>query len=282
MSRPLASSDRGEGPYIWRFTRLERTLHAVVIISFFGLVITGTPLLFSHTVWAHRIMNLLGGFQAAALIHRICAVLTFGYFFTHVADLTYRIVRSSNRRAFFWGPDSMVPQPKDVRDLVQSFKWFVGRAPRPQFDRFSYMDKLDYWGEFWGVAIIGGSGLLLWFPDLFSTFLPGWVFNVATIVHGIEALLASGIIFTIHFFNVNLRPEKFPIDVVMFTGRATAAYMKEEHPLQYERLQREGRLHDLVAPPPSRSAYLWSVSLGLIGLSVGLLLIGLMLWAIIQ
>jgi cytochrome b subunit of formate dehydrogenase len=144
------------------------------------------------------------------------------------------------------------------------------------------MDKLDYWGEFWGVAVIGGSGLVLWFPVFFSKILPGWIFNVATIVHGIEALLATGIIFTIHFFNVNLRPEKFPVDVVMFTGRATLDYMKEEHPLQYERLAREGRIDEMIAPPPSRAAYLWSVSLGLIALSLGILLIGLIIWALIQ
>ncbi len=281
MTRRLASSDRGNGPYVWRFSPLERVLHVMIIVSFFGLVITGTPLLFSYAPWARALIRLVGGFEAAAFIHRVCAVITFAYFFIHVGNLTYRIARSPNKKGFFWGPDSMVAQPKDLRDLVQTFKWFVGRAPRPRFDRFNYMDKLDYWGEFWGVTIIGGSGLILWFSEFFARLLPGWLFNVATIVHGIEAILASGIIFTIHFFNVNLRPEKFPIDVVMFTGRATVDYMKEEHPLQYERLVRENALDALMAPPPSRAAYLWSVWLGLIGLSIGLALIGLILWALI-
>jgi cytochrome b subunit of formate dehydrogenase len=282
MGRKLASSDRGAGPYIWRFSGLERVLHAMVIVSFFGLVITGTPLLYSHMPWARTLIRMVGGFQAAGLIHRICAVITFGYFFIHVGHLTVRIAKSTDKKRFFWGPDSMVGQPKDLQDIRDTFKWFSGKGPRPQFDRFNYMDKLDYWGEFWGVTVIGGSGLVLWFPVFFSKILPGWIFNVATIIHGIEALLATGIIFTIHFFNVNLRPEKFPVDVVMFTGRATLDYMKEEHPLQYERLSREGRLEELVAPPPSRAAYLWSVTLGLIALSLGILLIGLIIWALIQ
>jgi hypothetical protein len=213
----------------------------MVIVSFFGLVITGTPLLYSHMPWARTMIRLVGGFQAAGLIHRICAVITFAYFFIHVGHLTYRIAKSADKKRFFWGPDSMV-----------------------------------------GQAVIGGSGLVLWFPVFFSKILPGWIFNVATIVHGIEALLATGMIFTIHFFNVNLRPEKFPVDVVMFTGRATLDYMKEEHPLQYERLAREGRIEEMIAPPPSRAAYLWSVSLGLIALSLGILLIGLIIWALIQ
>jgi cytochrome b subunit of formate dehydrogenase len=266
---------------MWRFSPIERGLHIVVIISFFGLVITGTPLLFSHTAWAVFLMNIMGGYQVAGVIHRFCAILTFGYFFVHVGHLFYRIARSDDKLSYFWGPDSMVAQPKDLTDMIQSFKWFFGKAERPQFDRFSYMDKLDYWGEIWGVGVIGGSGLLLWFPEFFSMILPGWAFNVASIIHGIEALLASGVIFTIHFFNVNLRPEKFPIDVVMFTGRGTAEYMKEEHPLEYDRLVQTGRWEERLAPPPSRATYLWSVSLGLVGLSIGLLLIGLILWALL-
>ncbi len=279
--KKIASSDRGHGPYVWRFSPIERVLHLMVIISFFGLVMTGTPLLFSHTPWAKGMINLFGGFQAAAYIHRVCAVLTFAYFFLHVGQLTYRISKSSNRRRFFWGPDSMVPQPKDFQDLAQTFRWFFGMGQPPRFDRWSYMDKLDYWGEVWGVAVIGGSGLVLWFPTFFSNVLPGWAFNVATIIHGIEALLAAGVIFTIHFFNVNLRPEKFPIDVVMFTGRATLSYMKEEHPLEYRRLIESSRLEERFAPPPTKTAYAWSVSLGLVGLSIGLFLIGLILWALL-
>ncbi len=282
MTWRLASSDRGEGPYIWRFSPLDRVLHAMVIISFFGLVITGTPLLFSHTGWARVLIRLVGGFQAAAVIHRICAVITFAYFFTYVAHLTYRVIRSSDKKGFFWGPNSMVPQPKDFRDSIQNFKWFFGKGPRPRFDRFNYMDKLDYWGEFWGVVVIGGSGLILWFPEFFALLFPGWIFNVATIIHGIEALLAAGVIFTIHFFNANLRPEKFPIDIVMFTGRATLEYLKKEHPLEHERLVREGRLEERLAPAPSRAAYLWSVVLGLVALVLGIMLIALILWAIMQ
>jgi cytochrome b subunit of formate dehydrogenase len=69
--KKIASSDRGHGPYVWRFSPIERVLHLMVIISFFGLVMTGTPLLFSHTPWAKGMINLFGGFQAAAYMHRV-------------------------------------------------------------------------------------------------------------------------------------------------------------------------------------------------------------------
>ncbi len=280
--RPLSVADRGQGPYLWRFGPIERALHGLVIVSFLGLVITGVPLHFSYAAWAAPLMRWLGGPVGAGLIHRLCAIITFGYFFAHLGQVTYKLIKTEDKRSIFWGPSSMVPQPKDLRDVRDQFKWFLGLGPRPRFDRFSYMEKFDYWAVFWGIAIIGGSGLLLWFPEFFASFLPGWVFNVATIVHGDEALLALGFIFTIHFFNVHLRPEKFPLDAVMFTGRATVEYMEEEHPLEYERWVREGMIERLQAPPPSRAAYIWSVVLGFISLGIGIALIVLVLWALLR
>ena len=58
----------------------------------------------------------------------------------------------------------MVPQPRDVRELHEHTRWFLGLGPRPEFDRYTYWEKFDYWAVFWGMLIIGGSGLILWFP----------------------------------------------------------------------------------------------------------------------
>jgi cytochrome b subunit of formate dehydrogenase len=280
-AQPLSVAHRGEGPYLRRFTRLQRTGHALVIVSFLGLVITGLPLRFAYIPWAHVMIDLVGGLRAAGFIHRLCALITFGYFFGHVGHVGYMLLTNPPQKVL-WGPSSMVPQPKDIRDVMQMFKWFLGLGPRPQFDRYSYMEKFDYWAVFWGVAIIGASGLLLWFPTFFARFLPGWAFNVATIIHGDEALLATCFIFTIHFFNVHVRPGKFPIDTVIFTGNATADYMKEEHPLEYERLRAAGELEGRVSPPASRAVYLWSVVLGFASFGIGAALVVLVLWALLR
>jgi hypothetical protein len=101
------------------------------------------------------------------------------------------------------------------------------------------------------MMVIGSTGLMLWFPELFTLVLPGWLINVATIIHSDEALLAVGFIFTVHFFNTHLRPEKFPMDIVIFSGRMDVDELREDKPAEYDDLVQTGKLEDhLVEPYP--------------------------------
>ena len=163
--------------------------------------------------------------------------------------------------------------------MYQQFRWFFGRGPRPVFDRYTYFEKFDYWAVFWGMGIIGGSGLLLWFPVAFSRLVPGWVFNIALLVHGEEALLAVGFIFTIHFFNSHLRPGKFPMDMVIFTGRVTEHELQEERPAEYARRTGSAGVPP-DAGPPSRRAFVAGRVIGTIAVTIGLALVALIIYAL--
>jgi hypothetical protein len=66
---------------------------------------------------------------------------------------------------------------------------------------------------------------------------------------------------------------------VIFTGRATKEYMEDEHPLEVDRLEREGQLERRVAPPPPRSLYVAAAIFGSGAILIGLTLAGLVLWA---
>ena len=90
--------------------------------------------------------------------------------------------------------NSMVPALQDWRDFLAHQRWFFGKGPRPQFDRWTYWERFDYFAVFWGVAIIGGTGLMLWFPEIFTRVFPGWMVNEATTIHSDEALLAVSFI----------------------------------------------------------------------------------------
>ncbi len=233
-----------------RFRPVERFLHSIVVTSFLLLVATGMPLKFYDDDWAQWLVSFMGGLEVAGILHRVGAVMTFLYFAIHLIGLCKAFVRRRNdfrnpktgrysliqylRVAF--GPDMPLPNFDDLRDMWAHQKWFFGRGPRPQFDKWTYWEKFDYFAVFWGVAIIGLSGLVMWFPEVFTRVLPGWVINISLIVHSDEALLAAGFIFTFHFFNVHFRIEKFPMDPVIFSGRVSKTEMLHERKRWYDRL----------------------------------------------
>ena len=267
--------------YVTRFDHFDHFLHLLLMVTFLGLSLSGLPLLFSTRPWAATIARLLGGFQGAALLHRVFAAGMLACFATHLARLAYRVVAKRDW-GIFWGPHSMVPQPLDILQIYQNFRWFLGLGPRPEFDRYAYWEKFDYWAVFWGMAIIGSSGLLLWFPKFFARFVPGTVFNVGILIHGEEALLAVCFIFTIHFFNSHLRPEKFPVDKVIFTGVLPEGELMHERPAEYERLRASGRLDVLVAPAPTSATLKWTRTATAVSVALGLLLVSLAIFALIK
>jgi cytochrome b subunit of formate dehydrogenase len=265
--------------FVQRFDRIDRLMHGSLMISFLGLAATGLPLLFSTAPWASWLARLFGGIVVAGRLHRVFAVVMIAVFLAHLARLLQGIAVRKDY-GLLWGPRSMVPQPRDLADLMQHLRWFVGLGPRPSFERYTYWEKFDYWAVFWGMAIIGGSGLLLWFPEAFSAFLPGWVFNIALMVHGEEALLAVGFIFTIHFFNGHLRPEKFPMDMVIFTGRLTESELRHERRAEFERLTATGEIEDLIVGRPSERSWMAGRVFGTAAVLIGLTLVGLIVYAV--
>jgi len=268
--------------YVRRFQPFQRNLHLMVISSFLGLALTGMILKFSYAAWAKLLAHLLGGFEAAGLIHRFCAVLTFTYFGLHLRDLVRQGRRSGKSwRQFLTGPESMLFQRRDWQEFRGSLKWFLGRGPRPEYGRWTYWEKFDYFAVFWGVAVIGGTGLLLWFPEIFTRVLPGKMVNVATTIHSDEALLAVSFIFVVHFFNTHFRPEKFPMDTVIFTGGTPLEEFKRDRPREYQQLVESGKLDQLLMPEPQALAVkLWR-RFGFAALAVGLIMIGLIVYAML-
>jgi cytochrome b subunit of formate dehydrogenase len=195
--------------------------------------------------------------------------------------LAFRI--GGNLRTFRWfGPTSLVPNWQDLKDIVAMFQWFFGRRPRPQFERWTYWEKFDYWAVFWGMAIIGGSGAMLAFPAFTGSFLPGWVFNVTALVHGEEAILAAVFLFTVHFFNNHFRPDKFPLDTVMFTGAVPLEEFRREHSLEYRRLVETGELSKYLVDAPSRPFTLGSKVLGFTLIAIGLVLLAMVVAGLLR
>lgn len=267
-----------------RFTTLHIALHLLVITSFLLLSLTGIPLKFAGQEWAKVMMNFYGGAANAALLHRFGAVLTFVYFGAALAMsakfLFYKLEYPADFFRRLFGPESLCPNLRDIQDVTSMVRWFLFLGPKPTFDRWTYWEKFDFLAVFWGMFAIGGSGLMLWFPEVFGAFLPGWVFNVATIIHSDEALLATGFIFTVHFFNTHGRPEKFPMDFVIFNGELPKEEFIEERGDQWKRYEEEGILEQYAKEKPSSVLYDFVLKgFGFMALFTGLSLLFLMVYA---
>jgi len=286
VERPAAEGAMDAGPkapptrHIQRFDRPTRALHVVIMVTFLLLAATGMPILFSDAPWGRALAMLFGGFTGAGLVHRAAGGVLLAAVIWHVANVFWRaFVRGE--RGLLWGPTSMMPQPRDFVQFYQQMKWFFGRAPYPKYEHFTYWEKFDYWAVLWGTAIMGAAGLILWFPEAAATVLQGWMFNVALFVHGAEATLAIGFIFVVHFFNGHLRPNKFPMDLVIFTGSVPEAELRHERAGQYERLLQGGQLANLAVPAPTDAARRRGFVVGSIGLFLGLGLFVLILLAVL-
>ncbi|MDM8547337.1 cytochrome C [Candidatus Venteria ishoeyi] len=263
--------------YFRRFSVAWRIIHLLFAVSTMTLVLTGSTLLFSHTEWAVFVMKMLGGPQIEAIVHRTAATIWLSVFFAHIMIASYTVF-IAKRKTFRWfGPTSMLPTWQDWDDIKAMFAWFFGRAERPNFDRWSYWQKFDYWAPFWGAGVIGLSGVMLFFPTKTAIILPGFVFNIATIVHAEEALLATVFLFTVHFFNAHFRPDKFPMSTTIFTGAIPLDEFKHEHKLEYERLQASGELEKYLISKPSKAMATGSNLLGTILIFAGLTLLTLVL-----
>jgi cytochrome b subunit of formate dehydrogenase len=248
-ANPPAPHEPGKKQYV-RFTFLNRVLHGTMIVSFLTLATTGMTLKFSYTKWAMALSHLLGGVEVSGFLHRCAAVMLVGLFSVHVWDLLKGKRRSGiSWKQMLFGPQTMLLTLQDLREVLATLKWYLRKGPRPKYGRWTYWEKFDYFAVFWGIVVIGSTGLMLWFPEAFTHVLPGWMINVATIIHSDEALLAAGFIFTIHFFNTHFRPEKFPMDTVIFTGRMSLEELKRERPAEYEALVASGELERHLADP---------------------------------
>ncbi|MCB8998551.1 MAG: hypothetical protein H6540_00585 [Bacteroidales bacterium] len=269
--------------YVRRFSLSQRLTHIFIILSFLMLAFTGMLLKFSNMEWANYAANLIGGARVAGIIHRFGAIITFGYFSFHLVSL---IITKINRRIpfkrFVFGKNSLMFNWQDIKDFGATIKWFIGKGPKPNYGRWTYWEKFDYMAVFWGIAVIGFSGLILWFPEYFTKIFPGWLINVAQIIHSDEALLAVGFIFTIHFFNTHLRPDAFPMDTVIFTGLVSLEDFKHDRPREYSELKESGRLKKVMVKRDAMPWYYRTIRVfGFLFVGFGLLLVGFIIYSML-
>ncbi|MCU7879438.1 MAG: cytochrome c3 family protein [Candidatus Thiodiazotropha sp. (ex Lucinoma aequizonata)] len=263
------------GIHFQRFIWYWRVNHWLLALSLMTLVFTGMVIMYPNTDWAMAVVPMLGGTKALNNLHHWIGIIFLLAIFSHGTVVLWRVMKMKD---FDWfGPDSLLPRKKDWEDIKGQFLWYFGKGEQPRFDRWTYWEKFDYWAVYWGAFVSGVSGILLWFAESIGQVLPGWIFNIATVAHGLEAFLAVMTLFVVHFFNNHFRPAKFPLDTVMFTGSWNLEEFKEERPEEYERLKASGELEKRLVAPPSKRWDLLSHLLGFFLLGTGLMLLVLVI-----
>ncbi len=233
---------RSRGPTVQRFTLAQRAEHFFLILSFNILAFTGLPQKYFYTGWAERIIRLMGGIEATRLIHRTFAVLLILQSLYHIGAVVAARRAGRERGAMGLGFT-------DFRNVLLDIAYLTGlRREKPSFGRYDYRQKFEYWAVVWGTAIMATTGLIMWFPEFLARFFPGVLVPTARVAHGGEAILAIVAVIIWHFYNAHFRPEIFPMDPAMFTGRMDVERLRHEHAEEYARL-----VEAPAAPPPPPS-----------------------------
>ncbi|MDA8078902.1 MAG: cytochrome b/b6 domain-containing protein [Nitrospiraceae bacterium] len=240
MSQSTTQTAQGIPQEIERFNITFRIQHILMFTTFLLLSFTGWGLKYAHepqgvASWWIRVW---GGAETAGLIHRVAGLTMLADFIWHVIYLAYLF---ATKQMTINLKTTVIPLPKDIFDIIKNYLYFLGLSKeKAMYGKYSYAQKFDYWAVFWGMFIIGFSGFALAFPMLITPIVPkfvsGWIWEVLSIMHSDEALLAIVFILFWHFYNEHLKPENFPMSWLWITGRMSIDTLKHHHPIEYEML----------------------------------------------
>lgn len=248
--------------YFFRFTLNQRIQHILLALSVVILVLTGMPLKFHDTFWAPYLYALFGGIKAAPVVHKVAGSILLTLFFYHIVYLIYNIYTlqivplkkkegiTADKVLKILATQPFIPNLKDAKDIRDLLKYLLFLTDkRPDGDNFTWKEKFDYWAPFWGVVIIGLSGLIMWNKVLATQILPGQTINFSLIAHSDEALLAALFLFIWHWYNVHFSISVFPMGTVFLTGYLPEELMVEEHYEYYVEIMKKAGLEHEILPP---------------------------------
>jgi formate dehydrogenase subunit gamma len=216
--------------YVVRFSVWARLQHALVIVLFGVLLVTGMPQKWPYLEASRWLIERLGGIFAVRWLHRMAGIAFAALLLSHLVVAIGGVLSRRMR-------PSMMFSRQDFRDAVHFLTYCIGYADDPpRFGRYDYRQKFEYWGLVLGGLVMAITGFILYFPIVTSRLLPAELIPAAKTMHSYEALLAFLIILVWHLFAVVLSPESFPLDTTIFTGKIRKERLRHEHPLEYEEL----------------------------------------------
>ena len=251
--RETKERKKEEEEFFVRFRLNFRIQHVALLVTTIMLILTGIPLKFPKNSVSQFVINMFGGAPGAREVHHLFAL---GLILVGLYHLLYIFWAERGRKDFF----ELLPKLKDFSDLINQLKYYFGiRKEKVKFGRYSYVEKFDYWAVYWGLVMMIGTGLIMWlfqgkFTPLFfgeinlpfgTEIITNTLHAIAREMHSDEALLATLVIISWHFYNGHLNPHKFPMSMVWLTGKLSKKEMLDEHALEYEEIMKKKQLEEL-------------------------------------
>jgi formate dehydrogenase subunit gamma len=223
-----------------------RIQHAILFVAIFYLGASGMALKFPEIPFSRGWIQIWGGVENAGNLHRFAALVLIIDVIYHFSYVGWRILRKGWKL-------SIVPRVDDFRLLFQNLRYLSGRsAALPSFDKYTYIQKLDYWLVMVVVLLMCVTGLVYWFPTVTARLLPrqsSWIWGVAYVIHSTEALLILFVAFVWHFYHVHLRSRVFPMSWIWITGRISLEEMAADHAAEFRKLVESQKAAQEVDPP---------------------------------
>jgi cytochrome b subunit of formate dehydrogenase len=213
-----------QGAVVLRMPIRFRVQHATLLTSFIVLVLTGFALKFPDSWFAAMLAM---SEHLRGVLHRVAAVVLIAVSIYHALDIA---LTSDGRKL----AKDLFPNLDDVRGAWQNMAYYLGlTSHKPEFPRFNYAEKAEYWALVWGMIVMAVTGLMLWAKVLVGNHLPRWWLDIATAIHFYEAILATLAIVVWHFYQVFLDPDVYPMNWAWWDGKMTLHHYREEHGLDH-------------------------------------------------
>ncbi|MEO8514964.1 MAG: cytochrome b/b6 domain-containing protein [Ignavibacteria bacterium] len=218
-----------------RMSKSERIQHFLLLSSFITLILTGFGLKFPEAFWVKWIVYIIGdnAFAARGIVHRIASLVMIAASLYHLYYILFTVRGKQLVRDF-------LPGKQDLIDFKDSMLYLLGQSDeKPRMGRFSYIEKMEYWAVVWGTVIMGATGFILWFENIFLKYVGTTGMDVSTTIHYYEAILASLAILVWHFYFIFINPDVTPMNKAWSKGYLTREQMEHEHPLELEKIENE-------------------------------------------
>jgi len=224
---------KSEERYVVKYTPFQRVQYYLLYVLFFIVAFTGFVMHFGNNPFVKFIYV---SREAYVTLHVVAGVLLGALALLHVgyygSQLLITIKKGGWQAAVQKFPLLRVFNFSEVLTNVSRLYnlAFTPRAPRPEWDKYDIESLLHYWGEYFGMTVIGVTGVAMIFYGASAWAGFAWAFHVR------EAALAVAIWLLMILPLAHFRPSKFPVDRAFLSGKVPLSEVERENPLWYKRI----------------------------------------------